>query len=317
MSLDQTPFFFILLFSRYCQSHLQVLGLVPKKIKKVKKPGEFPEGTPCSSPMEEYPHEKHKKAKDKKKKKKKDKDRDKHKHSKGKSKSKKHNHISQLLNSSEPVNLDALSLLIHQQQNSPSNGPSHTNFDSTDGKLITKQNGGDRSRTNKSKSDKGSLLQDRLQHKLEKNKQRIRMQRDKEIEARTAQARLLSSPTRHSPTPTPMQPSFSGLLSSLLHHSSLYSGYQLPVMPSTSSGVPHSHHAQLSGFPSMPFHLPSAHVPASATVVLTNTRKPRELYKQKLKIPHVDHLREAWQEEEKKKIDLFPLGKSIWKLIIF
>ncbi|XP_072043300.1 LOW QUALITY PROTEIN: INO80 complex subunit D-like [Amphiura filiformis] len=302
----------------YCNSHLQVLGLVPKKVKKVRKPtpslppgerGDTPESSRDDLSLKSYTK---KAAKDKKKKKKKDKDRDRdrdkhNKHAKNKSKSKKHNHISQLLNSSpsEHVDLNALSsLLLHQ---TPPSALNHhgTNFDA-DGKLTKQNHNGDKART-KSKSDKGSLLQDRLQHKLEKNKQRIRLQRDKEIEARAVQGRL-ASPTRHSPTP--MQPSFSGLLSSLLHHqSNLYSGYHLPVLPSSSStmpGVPHS--LTHLGFPSMPFHLPPPLVPPSATVVLSNTRKPRELYKHKLKIPAVDRLRDAFQKEEKRRPDLFPLG---------
>ncbi len=308
-------FYLICLLYRYCNSHLQVLGLVPKKNKKVKKlasslsPGEQ-DYSPDSS-RDDTSHDRHKKAKDKKKKKKKDKDkdRDKHKHAKNKSKSKKHNHISQILNSSpsEPVDINALSLLLHQS--SPSAVNHHGTNVETDCKLTKQSQIVDKART-KSKTDKGSLVQDRIQHKLERNKQRMKLQRDKEIEARAMQGRL-SSPTSQSPTP--MQPSFSGLLSSILHHhSNLYSGY-LPVLQQSSSsstipGVPHSH-AHLGNYPSMPFHLPPPHVPPSATVVLTNTRKPRELYKQKLKIPAVDNLREAFQTEEKRKIDLFPLGK--------
>ena len=213
------------------------------------------------------------------------------------------------------VDLNALSLFLQHPPTIPSSVNHAVSLDAMPGKCTKQTVAGDKPRT-KLRADRGPILQDRLQYKLEKNKQRLKLQRDKEIEAikSAAQGRLSSSsPTKLSETSantTPMQQtSFSGLLSSLLQHQSgLYSGYHLPVLPSTSSDVPHSH-THLGGIPSMPFQLPPPHVPPSATVVLTKTRKPRELYKQKLKIPAVDKLREAYQEKERKRIDLFPLGK--------
>ncbi|XP_038058198.1 INO80 complex subunit D-B-like isoform X2 [Patiria miniata] len=287
--------------SKFCVSHLQVLGLVPKKTKKSKagvvshEQNDIPRIEPHNAVIEERAN-RSKVPKEKKKK-----DKHKRKHEKHRNRSKKSDATqAEGAVSDNSLTFNPLELLLRSSPHLPSvesaNLPSAATHNGPDDGSAA----GATEKPKKKSRSRQSSLQDRMRDKLEKNKVRLKLQRERELQARLQQAAKPQSPDQCTTSPAPSL----GTPSSSLSHPSLFAdfGDHLPSMP------PHLAHsktkADTANLPFAVTNLP----PLSASVVQAQTKKPRTLYTKKLGLKSLDNLREIYQHEEERRLDLFSLG---------
>ncbi|XP_022088477.1 INO80 complex subunit D-like [Acanthaster planci] len=284
--------------SKYCVSHLQVLGLVPKKAKK-SKTGDVPMEQNDDTRTEEHNvmiGERVNRPKVPKEKKKKDKHKRKHEKHKNRSKKLDVTQADTEVNDNS-LTVDSLELLLRSSPHLPVaetvNLPPVAARDSP-------EDGGTTEKPKKRSRSRQSTLQDRMRDKLEKNKARLKLQRDRELQARLQQPGKPQSPDQCTTSPAPSL----ATPSSSLSQPSLFTDFSdhLPSMP------PHLAHsktkADTTNLPFAVTNLP----PLSASVVQAQTKKPRTLYTKKLGLKSVDSLREIYQKEEERRLDLFSLG---------
>ena len=279
---------------------MQVLGLVPKRGKK-RKGDQSPDSrndcrndsSNAGSKGGSQEREKHKKkSKDKKKKKKKKKKKEKH---------KKRGNRSILddvmFNSKGNFELNDLSLMCRSRP--PDFASAVIGADN----LTLHSNSVERAIKTKSKRRRdGSTLHERLQEKLERNKQRLRQQREKEILAKSMQHTQFTNAASLEHTNNLLD---SGV-AQYKNSSYLDSQKFLPLIPPLVEGkgrVPNL------PWPQMPQHISS---PREAFVKLQR-KHPRDLFARKLDSKAVDLLRERLQLDEDERTDIFPLG--LWHLI--
>ncbi|XP_033624508.1 INO80 complex subunit D-like [Asterias rubens] len=280
---------------KFCLSHLQVLGLVPRKEKRCK-PGDPSNDQHVAA--EEHTIESHvDKLKPPKEKKKKDKH--KRKHEKHKNKSKKSDVQNHSAVGSHALSRNSLELLLRASHSGSLESTilphSATANDGLDNDFVAEK-------PRKKSRSRQSSLQDRMRDKLEKNKVRLKLQRDQELQARLQQVTKSSqSPSQRTTSPA----SSLGAPSSSLSQPPLFADLSdhLPTMP------PHVTHskAKVDTGPNLPFAVTNL-PPLSASVVQAQTKKPRTLFTKKLGLKSLDSLRDIYQAEEEKKLDLFSLG---------
>ena len=267
---------------------MQVLGLAPKRAKK-RKGDQSPDSRndTASSKGGSQDREKHKKkSKDKKKKKKKKKKKEKH-----KNKGNKLSFVDGFFDSKDNCELTDLSFLCGTMP------PEYLDvLSGADGPAIPSSAVEKPNRTKTKRRKDGTTLQERLQEKLERNKQRLRQQREKA---------MLAKASRHkSHDKLGSQASPSLLESEVQYNSSYLDGHKLlsgaPPLVEGKGRVPSVPCPQLSQ---------RSPIPREAFVKLQQ-KHPRDLFARKLDSPAVDQLRGRLQHEEEENTDLFSLGKS-------
>ncbi|XP_041460389.1 INO80 complex subunit D-like isoform X2 [Lytechinus variegatus] len=280
---------------KFCNSHMQVLGLAPKRGKK-RKGDQSPDSrndsrndsSNAGSKGGSQEREKHKKkSKDKKKKKKKKKKKEKHK--------KKGNRSildDVMFNSKGNFELNNLNLLCRSRP------PDYPGAVVGADNRTFHSNSVERAIKTKSKRRKdGSTLHERLQEKLERNKQRLRQQREKEMLAKSMQHTPFSNAATLEHTNNLLD---SGVVQ-YKNSSYLDSQKYLPLMPPLVEG---KGRVPSLPWPQIPQHLSS---PREAFVKLQR-KHPKDLFARKLDSPAVDLLRERLQQDEDERTDIFPLG---------
>ncbi|XP_071943507.1 INO80 complex subunit D-like [Antedon mediterranea] len=273
---------------KYCNSHMQVLGLVPKRIKQKK-------NTESNS--------KHGDNKDTK------------------------DELPSFLNNSVASNIgdmDLIESIINQQKmqeekinnfSSPE-AASHVNsivahllslppkkiidhhVDNHAGSSSDTQSK-PKSKSKISKSLGQSKTRDNFYDKLEQNKVRLHLQRQKQILER---AKKLKQPPKCLPF-SAVQLETLPPFRTFQENSNSNTRTNVSSSCSTADGK-----ALNSNTNSKPFHIPPPYLPPNVPILQARPKRPRQVFIEKTDIEEVDKLKDLYRAEEHRNLDLFPLG---------
>ncbi|XP_033099630.1 INO80 complex subunit D-like isoform X2 [Anneissia japonica] len=272
---------------KYCNSHMQVLGLVPKRAKQKKNV----EGTVKNGDGKD--------AKDSK------------------------DEIPSYINKAVPSNLgdmDLIESIINRQKiqeekiNNVSSPEAALHVNSIVAHLLslppkkplgnshtdtpagsTADNGKTKVKTkSRNKSDVRSKAQEKFYDKLEQNKVRLHLQRQKEILER---AKKLKQPSKSSP--------FSAKLETLPPFRTFQEQPNTNSQSNLCSSLLKDAKPQNS---SKSFHITPAYLPPNVPILQARPKRPRQVFIEKTGVEEVDKLKDIYRAEEHKNLDLFPLG---------